>query len=874
MNWLLSSLDRYRLISNSDAHSGEKLGREANLFSGDLSYEGIYRALRGEGLGHDFLGTVEFFPEEGKYHLDGHMDCGVVMDPHETKARGGICPVCGKPLTVGVLHRVMALADREQPLRPKGQPGFLSLIPLGELLGEIHGVGPASRKVKAHLARLLGRLGPELHILSDAPLEDLAKDSPVLAEAVGRMRGGKVFRQSGFDGQYGRILVFSPDELARMTRGLHLVGAPQAALPADGLKPGNAGHATSAGVVSLAAPDTASATAPAASAPPSREPGPPLNERQRHAAESREQRLLVLAGPGTGKTHTLLARIRHLLDAGTDPSRLLVVTFTRRAAQDLKDRLGQTPARADTLHALAHEYWTEAYGERPVLLSEEAARRLYAEVNPELTGPRLKQAWQQLTLDRERMRRRPLPVWPKAPGQPRANPDVPEAQPAQADPARVPSPEDHAARYARQKASWNLADYTDLLEFWLEKIEAQIYENPFRHVLVDEVQDLSPLQLAIIRALADGATRTFFAIGDPHQSIYSFRGAVSDAARELERFWPGLPVVTLQDNYRSTQPILDLAHGLFPRSLKLTAMRGTDPDQARRQGEIMEFTAPQSLREISWMAGKIRQLLGPTSSTLTKGQGHLLSPGDIAILTRFKGLMEPIQKALTRFGIPCSVPESEAFWADSRVKAILNAAGRFLGMAGMEGALTLACPDRVLAKGPKEIAFYLRDVPPFDHLFWQSPEFGELVKAYSGHGGWAGLLSFVNAQSELELVGRNCEKVRVMTLHASKGLEFEVVFLPALEDGIMPFAGTGLLTGKPSGAEAPPDEAEEERLFYVGLTRAKTRLYLSHAEKRELYGRLLMLKPSRFLKKLDLESASRSHLVSRTVRKEKQLDLI
>jgi superfamily I DNA/RNA helicase len=195
-------------------------------------------------------------------------------------------------------------------------------------------------------------------------------------------------------------------------------------------------------------------------------------------------------------------------------------------------------------------------------------------------------------------------------------------------------------------------------------------------------------------------------------------------------------------------------------------------------------------------------------------------------------------------------------------------------MAGMEGALTLACPDRVLAKGPKEIAFYLRDVPPFDHLFWQSPEFGELVKAYSSHGGWAGLLSFVNAQSELELVGRNCEKVRVMTLHASKGLEFEVVFLPALEDGIMPFAGTGLLTGKPSGAEAPPDEAEEERLFYVGLTRAKTRLYLSHAEKRELYGRLLMLKPSRFLKKLDLESASRSHLVSRTVRKEKQLDLI
>ena len=851
MNWLLSGLDRYRLISNSDAHSGDKLGREANLFSGPVSYEGIYRALRGEGVGHDFLGTVEFFPEEGKYHLDGHVDCGVVMDPHETKAKRGICPVCGKPLTVGVLHRVMDLADREQPVRPQGQPGFVSLIPLNEVLGEIHSVGPTSKKVQAHMARLLGRLGPELHILSEVPLEDLGKDSPVLAEAVGRMRQGKVFRQPGFDGQYGRIRVFSPEELTRLVRGTALVSAPEKAPAKPGKGAARQDLEGSEGT-SLATALAAGQSSPPAEAAP---PAPGLNERQLHAAQSKDPRLLVLAGPGTGKTHTLMARIRHLLDSGVDPRTLLVVTFTRRAAQELKDRLGEAPVRADTLHALAHEYWTEAYGEKPVLLSEEAARRLFAEVNPELAGPKLKQAWQQLTLDRERMRRRPLPVWPKAPGQPT---EAPEA----------PSPEDYAARYAKQKASWNLADYTDLLEFWLEKIETDIYESTFKHLLVDEVQDLSPLQLAIIRALADGPTRTFFAIGDPNQSIYAFRGAVSDVTKELQGFWRDLSIVTLDENYRSTQPILDLAHGLFQSSARLTAKQGMG------SGEIMEFTAPQALREVSWMAEKIRQLLGPTSITLTKGQGHSLSPGDIAILVRFKGLMEPIRKVLTRFGVPCSVPEAEAFWADSRVKAILNAAGRFLGMAGMEGALTLACPDRVLAKGPKEIAFYLRDVPPFDHLFWQSPEFGELVEAYSKQGGWAGLMSFVNAQSELELVGRRAEKVRIMSLHAAKGLEFEVVFLPALEDGIMPFAGTGLLTGKLSPAEAPPDENEEERLFYVGLTRAKSRLYLSHAEKRELYGRLLMLKPSRFLKKLDLEETKRSHLIATTVRKEKQLDLI
>lgn len=859
MNWLVSSLDRYRLISNSDAHSGEKLGREVNLFSGPVSYEGIYRALRGEGVGHDFLGTVEFFPEEGKYHMDGHLACGVVMDPHETKAKRGICPVCGKPLTVGVLHRVLDLADREQPVKPQGQPGFVSLIPLGEVLGEIHGVGAGSKKVQASMARLLGKLGPELHILSDAPLEDIAKESAVLAEAVGRMRRGEVFRQPGFDGQYGRIRVFSPEELTRLTRGTALVSSPAGSRNAPGSK--KAGKAKAAG--NTAEPADISADT-GAGAPPAVAPAA-LNGRQHHAATSKDPRLLVLAGPGTGKTHTLMARIRHLLDTGADPRSLLVVTFTRRAAQELQERLGEAPVRADTLHALAHEYWTEAYGEKPVLLSEEAARRLFAEVNPELTGPKLKQAWQQLTLDRERMRRRPLPVWPKAPGQ---TPEAAAQQVAPAVEAQAPTPEDHAARYAKQKASWNLADYTDLLEFWLEKIEAGIYESGFKHVLVDEVQDLSPLQLAIIRALSDGPLRTFFGIGDPNQSIYGFRGAVSDVARELQGFWRELTIVTLDENYRSTQAVLDLAHGLFPRSTRLTAKR------VRDQGEIMEFTAPQALREVSWMGEKIGRLLGPTSLTLTKGHGPVLSPGDIAILVRFKGLMDPIQKALNRYGVPCSVPEAEAFWADSRVKAILNAAGRFLGMAGMEGALTLACPDRVLAKGPKEIAFYLRDVPPFDHLFWQSPEFGELVDGYSRHGGWAGLLTFVNAQSELELVGRRSEKVRIMSLHAAKGLEFEVVFLPSLEDGILPFAGMGMLTGKLSPAEAPPDEAEEERLFYVGLTRAKSRLYLSHAEKRELYGRLLMLKPSRFLKKLDLDEAKRSHLVAKTVRKEKQLDLI
>jgi uncharacterized protein (TIGR00375 family) len=226
MNWTLSALDRFRLISNSDAHSGEKLGRECNLFSGAPSYEGLYRALRGQGLGPKFCGTVEFFPEEGKYHLDGHRECGVVMEPAEAKARGGLCPVCGKPLTLGVLHRVLELADRSEPVRPEGMPGFTSLIPLDELAGEVMGVGAKTAKARGLTARLLARFGSELTVLRQTPPEDLGRVSTAFAEAVSRMRAGRVLRSPGFDGQYGRISVFSPQEQRELKTGRFLAVPP------------------------------------------------------------------------------------------------------------------------------------------------------------------------------------------------------------------------------------------------------------------------------------------------------------------------------------------------------------------------------------------------------------------------------------------------------------------------------------------------------------------------------------------------------------------------------------------------------------------------------------------------------------------------
>src|SRR5216683_1083348 len=211
MNWMCSSLDSYRLVSNSDAHSPPMLGREATTFSTDLDYFAIAAALRtGDGL----EGTIEFYPEEGKYHLDGHRKCGVRFEPGQTRERHGTCPECGKPLTVGVLHRVAELADRPAGYRPAGVPGFRNLVQLPQIIGEILSTGPKSKKVTAEVSRLVAGLGPELGILREIPADELSRaGGSLLGEAIARLRRGEVIRDAGYDGEYGTIRLFQPDEL-------------------------------------------------------------------------------------------------------------------------------------------------------------------------------------------------------------------------------------------------------------------------------------------------------------------------------------------------------------------------------------------------------------------------------------------------------------------------------------------------------------------------------------------------------------------------------------------------------------------------------------------------------------------------------------
>jgi uncharacterized protein (TIGR00375 family) len=206
MNRRLSALDNITLISNSDAHSPAKTGREANIFDTEISYPAMTGAIK---TGEGFEGTIEFFPEEGKYHYDGHRACGVNITPEETIKNNYLCPVCGRKLTVGVMHRVGKLADRKTGFKAGGFPGFHSIIPLPEILSETLKVGVNTKTVNKVYMNLLSNLGSEFRILMDSPLEDIGSVStPLISKAISKMRSGDINIIPGFDGEFGKIRIF------------------------------------------------------------------------------------------------------------------------------------------------------------------------------------------------------------------------------------------------------------------------------------------------------------------------------------------------------------------------------------------------------------------------------------------------------------------------------------------------------------------------------------------------------------------------------------------------------------------------------------------------------------------------------------------
>jgi uncharacterized protein (TIGR00375 family) len=223
MSWRNSALDRITLISNSDSHSAPHIGREANVFEGEeLSYQSIVQAIKYRGSAPanlKLIYTIEFYPQEGKYHYDGHRLCGISLSPAESKKYNNICPVCGRPLTIGVLNRVEKLADRPEGFKPENAIPFKSLIPLEEIIADAVSQGVGTIEVEKEYKNLIEKFDNEFNVLLNAEGKDLERITlPEIAEGIIRVREGKVFIEPGFDGVYGKIRIFSKGEQKALSK--------------------------------------------------------------------------------------------------------------------------------------------------------------------------------------------------------------------------------------------------------------------------------------------------------------------------------------------------------------------------------------------------------------------------------------------------------------------------------------------------------------------------------------------------------------------------------------------------------------------------------------------------------------------------------
>jgi DNA helicase II / ATP-dependent DNA helicase PcrA len=723
MNWQVSSLDRYLLVSNSDAHSPQKLAREANLFTVAPTYPNMARAIRSQ---EGFAGTLEFFPQEGKYHLDGHRKCDLRLTPEEAVQAGGLCPRCQKPLTLGVMHRVMELADRGQGLPAPGSKPFESLIALPTILGEVLECGEATKKVQRLYFRLLETLGPELHILRRVAREDLAREGgELLARAVEKMRRAEVNIVPGYDGVYGKISLLTPEERHLVQgQGGFWSAADASPKPEKPPLPSKPGPRKSLAAVS----ETPVTPAPAADDPLLAG----LNPAQRLAVTHEGPPLIVQAGPGTGKTRALVHRVAYLLQRRkAPPESILALTFTRRATEEMAVRVqrlvpdfpGLDRLTVSTFHALGFKLLAEQGFTREVA-DEERRRILLKEISRKHRLP-LARLDRQISLAKQALH------GPK---------DVPQGENFPPSPAFA----DYEALLERE----GLWDYEDLLARPVRLLQEdrglrEAVRTRFRHLLVDEYQDLNEAQYLFFRALA-GPDADLMVIGDPHQAIYGFRGARPEYFSRFQEDWPGALTLHFEETYRLPPPLLTASQRLLPPA-------EAGPALSRREGDrsvaLLEAASPQ--QEALAIARQIETLVGGLDHrSLEDYRLRYQDPGvavgfkDVAVLFRVHAQGPELLEALTAAGIPCE----------------------------------LATPG-------------------------VGPEFTGLDLA--------------------------AQRVKLLTLHAAKGLEFPYVFIAGCESGLLPL--------EPEGRE-PGDPEEERRLFYVGLTRAQNQVFLTRARSRTLWG--------------------------------------
>lgn len=906
MNWRLSQLDRYTLVSNSDAHSPQKLAREANLFNTELSYDALFSALK-SGDKTKFLGTIEFFPEEGKYHFDGHRKCGIRWDPKVTLEHGAICPECGRPVTVGVMHRVEVLADREPAEMPQHRHPYRSLVPLPEILAEIYDVGVNTKKVRNSFEYLLRHLGSELDILRTIPLADLEKlGGSLLSEGIRRMRAGELQIDAGYDGEFGVIrlfrdseredftgqLVFFQDQVAAAQTPARVADASGTAFKKKSKKP-----AVSTKTVERKTPG---AFLPVPPDLPEKRSNPilaGLNELQVQAVTSPAQHILVSAGPGTGKTKTLAHRIAYLLTSqNVAPESILAITFTNKAAEELLARLRQFPdlehmtaVLVKTFHAFAANLLMQhghllGLPSPLTICTDDERKNILQRVAPELSASDIAQALE----------------------------DIARLKNQTADPgdAGKMSSVPWLANYQRELIKNGKVDFDDLI-FYANRLLAEnpeirtIYTSRFKWLFIDEYQDINAAQYQLLQYLRTGLTRVY-AIGDPDQAIYGFRGADRKYFLHFKRDFKDAKFIFLQQSYRSTKTILQASRQVIASSSDLKPGLWSNIDSPLK---LCIHRAATDKAEAEYVVHQIEKMVGGTSY-FSMDSGRLketeydkpeLSFADFAVLYRLHEQSRCLAEAFERSGIPFQVAGQKSFFdhkdvqrmldflwfvhqpdANEHLENILQHSVSGIGPATVEKLTTVATAKHISLWELLSGKLNAVDLPPGQlkkveqavrHLseLWRDSHSKPIVsileqaqglfhalpmternsgtpntvkrfilraKLYDTH-----LLDFLESSIAADISDTRPDKsdhVRLMTLHASKGLEFPVVFICGCEEGILPYTRA-------------VDVDEERRLTFVGMTRAKFKLHLTSARTRFLHGERMHNPPSRFI--ADIENA-------------------
>ena len=910
MNWRISGLDGLTLVSNSDAHSPAKLGREANILNTELSYPAIKSAIR-SGDPERFQGTFEFYPEEGKYHLDGHRKCNVRLWPQKTVKRGGICPKCKKPLTLGVLYRVEELADRPKGRKPHKHLPYHSIIPLTEVLSEILMVGPGSKKVRKNFNELLEKYGPEFKILHS--LEPTVLDGsgiPLLGEAIRRMRKGKIELSPGYDGEFGKIKMFRPSERERLLGQKSLFALPGKSSKTEESKtvyknrldepPGSTQQPDK--MTSVRHRDNTIDRAVCGD-------GIALNREQSSAVENPANTLLIVAGPGTGKTLTLTHRIAYIIaHKNVSPNNILALTFTNQAARQMRRRLGtllpegQQLPLVTTFHAFCYQLLQEpGTSTGSILIADDVDQHYF-----------IHKTLEALEKDGVHIPYKPREILDKIIYAKQKILSPQDNLEAVADRSEIEIVAIVYQAYQKLLSISGYYDYEDLIFKIVRRLESddsarKIIQDRFQYILVDEYQDLNHGQYRIVRALSPPG-KNLFVIGDPDQSIYGFRGSEVRYFEQFIQDYPDAAVIHLKQNYRSTRTILEAA-------IQVMAVENRRKNRGTKIYSKIEGV--KTLNIIEAVSGKaeavaigqyIEKMIGGIGfysidfdKVDTTDKDALHSFSDFAVLYRTRQQGEIIADVFHKAGIPCQVVSREDALHKKGLADLLSVIrvfegiGSYLDFERMIKFTAVGIGEKSLAnftawgfqnkctfpralknvrcfpiqgmkknvqqkfydvsvklsqikaqiqalKNEKRLRFILenRVIPPttegkarleaafnnsiaiFQKLDTRKPEF----------------LSKIGLASDTDIYNPRSEKVALLTMHAAKGLEFPVVFISGCENGFIPFQKPG---------DASTDIDEERRLFYVALTRARERLFLTSAKKRRIHGKTVTRQLSPFV---------------------------